>query len=476
MTNMAKQLRLHSLFALALMGLAGCVFETDQRVAGGAEDFPNTLQPLGMALNDDISTSGSGADWDQFSDIPPTLPSFHGSDSLVLQPGTAAAKEAAPPGSALAKTSGSELSKPDTTWDLSDTATLRVARRYIRQELLLKIRRDTTTFRYDDKFTDGVAGNEIALESKGLEAARSGLRVHTYHYFNRDSAGALDSAVFFLRYRGSDSLYRYNWLAAVGGADGNIFTNADNVPAYYAFAKTNERGGKTDTLDAFDISDADGDGLLWGANDSGLVDFREKKTDPDGRPAVKSVVHKMRALLFKDEAKTYPVSFVEIRTDRDGKRVTFSVKGTRADSAFGPGDTVYVSVKTVPAAGTKKFEERNVRFVVLLSQIPKRFQDNRLLMFSLDTRWRADAWNKGGVRRTIVRFKPDQAVPSQHLAQAGELQADADFTDGSNGSVTGRFEGDRLEVEFTGNDGGKPRKFKVRWSLSGDFLSPPEKL
>lgn len=471
---MAKRL----LLALASAALTGCLFGTsDDRVAGGAEDFPNTLQPLGMALNDDISTTGSGADWDQFSNIP-QMPSFQGTDSLAVDPNGALAKSGDGAGAgSLAKVSAEgKLGKPDTLWDYSDTASLGVVRRFIDQETLTKIKHDTTVFRYDAAFKDGIAGNELVLESRGGEVTRTLLHIQAYHYFNRDSAGPLDSAVFFLRYRGADSLWRANLLAVSGGADGDVFTKGDNVPCYYAFAKTDDRGAGSDTLDAFDVSDADGDGLLWGPGDSGLVDFREKKTNPESRPGVKTVIHKMRVLLFKDEAKTYPVSYSETRVDRDGKRVTFSVKGTRPDSAFGPGDTVYASVKTIPADGTRRFSERNARFTVLLAADPKRPQDNRLVAFSLETQWRPDAWPKGGVTRTRVVFKPDSLVLSQHLAQSGEVAGEADFADGSNGSVTGRLESDRIEAEFAGKVSGKARRFKLRWKLNGDFLTPPESL
>src|SRR6185369_12277731 len=169
----------------------------------------------------------------------------------------------------------------------------------------------------------------------------------------------------------------------------------------------------------YDISDADGDGLLWGAHDSGLVDFRQKHTNPAGRPGVKTVVQKMRALLFKEEQKTYPVSFTETRVDTSGRKMVYSVKGTRADSAFGPGDTVFVSVKTVSAPGMGRFSERNSRFVILLSATPKSFSENKFVSFYLETTWRPDAWKKGGISRTQVRFKPDEPVLSNHLALAG---------------------------------------------------------
>jgi hypothetical protein len=468
MIFMAKLPRPHRLIPFATLLLAGCLFDTGgEKVAGGAEDFPNTVA-LGVALNDDI---GGQADWDQFSNIPATLPSFQGADSLVLAPGAAVAKTGS---EALAKSSasGQVALKPDTTWDLTDTATLGVARRYISQVLLTKFRWDSTTFLYDDKAKDTIVGNETVLEAKGLESAKSGVHLQAYHYFNRDSAGPLDSAAFYLRQRGLDGLYRNNWLTVTGGADGDIFTKADNVPTYYAFGKTDESGARTDTVEAFDISDADGDGLLWGANDSGLVDFRQKKTNPDGRPGVKTVVQKMRAILFKEEQKTYPVSFTEIRTDAGGKRVVFSVKGTRPDSAFGPGDTVFVNVKTVPADGDTRFQERNARFVILLSQTPKQFSENLFISFNLQTTWRPGAWKKGGIKTTTLRFKPDEPVASNHLALAGDLDVDVVFEDGSTGKVTGRRLVDKqliLELKET-LPSGKTRRFELHFDLNGALL------
>jgi hypothetical protein len=72
---------------------------------------------------------------------------------------------------------------------------------------------------------------------------------------------------------------------------------------------------------------------------------------------------------------------------------------------------------------------------------------------------------------TRVRFKPDQNVLSAHLADAGGLDVDADFADGSTGTVTGRLQDGLLEVEFIEHlADGSTRHFRVHWNLSGMIL------
>jgi len=67
------------LWALALV-LTACMSENDQ-VAGGGEDFPNTVQPVGEVASSDISSHTA---WDQFQGIP-TPPDVHSiADSLSV--------------------------------------------------------------------------------------------------------------------------------------------------------------------------------------------------------------------------------------------------------------------------------------------------------------------------------------------------------------------------------------------------------
>ncbi len=448
------------LYPLLLASLTGCIFSTNEKVAGGAQDFPNTVS-LGTAASTHISEH---TEWDQFSVIPSSLPTFAEADSLVVPAETLSAKP-----KAAAKTTGAAAVIFDTTWfDFSDTATLKVVRRIHQQETPFKIIGDTITYKYDDKAKDSVLGNELMLESKGALVVKISEKRQAYHYENTDSAGAFDRAIFTDRLPAFiPAGFKCHLLVLLPGPDRSFEAKADNRPAYYAFARLKTiDGAAPDTLEAFDVTDVDGDGALWGAGDSGVVDFRQKTPNPPGRILVASITQKMRAILFKDEGKTYPISFRESRVEESGKQVVFSVHGTRggADSTFAPGDTAWVSVHTLFPAEARMVE-KTARYKVLLAGEPKKYTDNKLLRFSLEA-----SWHKGdSIASTHFTFTPDNAVASKETAITGSLELSADLTNGHFVDAIGTFAADKvIDVVLIDKDkAGKVKRFRIKWSAFG---------
>jgi hypothetical protein len=455
-----------SLFAVLL---AGCLFETSEtsgnRVDGGAEDFPNTL---GVAMAAHLADHG---EWDQFSNVPAI--DLGEADSLVAgpevlaKPGSSANTDGVVGGSVTGATSGAALPKAvaaDTViWDYSDTASLGVARRIARGATALRVRTDTTTVRWDDKARDGAPLAELTLlESRGAEDWRRTSRLVAYRFENTDSAGGFDRAAFYERLPRDGGAQLHKLLVVKPGPDGDFAAKADNVPVYYGRMRT--LAG--DTLDAFEVKDADGDGLLWApGSDSGLVDVRHKQTGPALRPAVALFTQKLRAVLFKDGARTYPIAYAENRTDKDGRRVSIAVRGTRADSAFGPGDTVTVVVRAFPSSDSEgRVLERTGRYVILLSVEPGDHAGNTLLRFSMETRWREGAFPKGALAVTRLDFIPDEPIHPGRLDLAGTLKVEAELAKGGTGSVEARLQDRRIEagrVELRLASG--THRFKAEW-------------
>ena len=465
--------------ALFSGALTGCLSGTDDKVAGGAQDFPNTIA-LGAAASSHISDN---SEWDQFGNIPSALPSFKNADSLIVAPESlyARAKSVGAPdaragiaksGTAAAGVAGAgKAALYDTTWfDLSDTSTLQVGRLIHQQETAFKIKGDTVTFRWNEQARDGVPGNELLLEAKGADLWKATERRQAYRYENTDSTDGFDRGLFFDRLPtllATD--FRYRFYIVAPGPDGSMAAQADNRPVYYAFARIRSAGasgGAVDTLESFDIVDADGDGTLWGAGDSGVVEFRQKIPEPAMRNTVASLAQKMRAVLFKDEQKTYPISFRETRVDKDGRKVVWSVRGFRngIDSTFAPGDTVVVT-HHVEFPEAAKMVEKTARYRVILGDAPKKFSDNALLRYSLDAVWRKD------LTTTKFVFTPDAPVPSRELSIAGDLEFTADFGSGHTTEAMGRYENKIIDVVL--NDfrpDGKKRKFRVNWDALGKVL------
>jgi hypothetical protein len=244
--------------------LTGCLFGTE-KVAGGAQDFPNTIaleEPNTIALGAAVSSHISdNSEWDQFGNIPSTLPSFKSADSLIVAPESlyARAKAAGAAGAGKA-------ALYDTTWfDLSDTAALQVGRLIHQQETAFRIKGDTVTFRWNELARDGLFGNELLLEARGAELWKATQRRQSYRYENTDSADGFDRGLFFDRLPTLVATdYRYRLYIVNPGPDGSMAAQADNRPVYYAFARVRFTGNASDTLESFDIVDADGDGTLWG--------------------------------------------------------------------------------------------------------------------------------------------------------------------------------------------------------------------
>ncbi|MDB5047069.1 MAG: hypothetical protein JWO30_140 [Fibrobacteres bacterium] len=471
-------------FFLAAAGLSGCIFSTSEKVAqGGAQDFPNTVA-LGKAASQHISDN---SEWDQFSVIPSSLPTFASAESLVVapeslgqaKPKVAASQSAGGAGAAgSAKTgagSGTKALSDTVFWDLSDTATLKVARRIHQQETVFKIKGDTLTYRWDDKANDNIIGNELLLESKGADLWKATERRQAYRYLNTDSAGGFDRAIFFERTPAIlPAGFKVKVLVTTPGPDGdfglagNAAAAGDNRPAYYAYARTRTNaGGPADTVESFDITDVDGDGTLWGAGDSGVVDFRQQVPNPVLRPSVVMIVQKMRAVLFKQEQKTYPISFKETRDENDGKKVVFSVKGTRdgADSTFAAGDTVVVGVNVFYPADSR-LVEKHTRYKVVLSGEPKKYSDNKLIKYTLEATWMKDS-----LVTTKLVFTPDNPVPSKELSITGDLELSASFANGHAGEAAGRFENKLIDVILTDKaPDGILHRFHVKWDAAGNVV------
>jgi hypothetical protein len=177
----------------------------------------------------------------------------------------------------------------------------------------------------------------------------------------------------------------------------------------------------------------------------------------------------MRAILFKEESRTYPVSFRETRTEKDGKKVVFSVRGVRngEDSTFQPGDTAWVTVQTDFPDGAK-MAAKTARYKVQLGGQPKRFSDNKLLRYSLEA-----TWHKGdSLATTQFVFVPAQAVPSAQLSISGALDLTAELANGHTARAVGTFLDKVIEADVSDTDKvGQVRRYHAKWTAQGVPIS-----
>ena len=449
----------------------GCIFQSkNEQVAGGAEDFPNTLA-LGAAMAGGVSDQ---PEWDQFSIVPTALPSSASTDSLIIPADTTSLSTTVSLTKSAANSPQVLGNLQDTVYfDYSDTATLKIIRRIHLQETNLRILADTTTFSSLALFNPIGSRPQLILESKGMEYAKVSKRLKKYLYENLDSIGGFDRATFYDQSIIPGSRFMDTTATSIHigitspGPDGNFNTVADNNPIYHAFYLVKSINGKNlDTTEFYEIRDADKDGFFYGKGDSGIVVLDHKVPSPPFRPSVNIVTQKIRMVIFRDGTKSYPIFFNESRIEKDGKAISFSIKGNGTDSAFNPGDTSLVNLHISYPAENAKLEKSNF-YKILIGSKPKQFKDNKLILYRSQITWRTDS-----LISATLSFKPDQPIISNELSWNGEMQADINFVNGDSGKLTGRFQDKIIDAELvrTKKDG-QIRKHRIKWDYLGKLIS-----
>jgi hypothetical protein len=441
-------------FGFAITVFQSCIFQTkDDRVAGGAEDFPNTVA-LGKAASGHISEH---PEWNQFSIIPSAYPSFAEAESLVVNPDPIA----------LGKSSIANIAD-SVIWDYSDSATLGIVRRIHLQESITRVHRDTSVFLFVGKSNDSNAALGIRLEARGVDSLKISGRVQTYRYENLDSTGGFDRGTFNESSRESLlGTVKLRSLILLPGPDGDLRNTSDNRPAYFAFARTLPIiGASSDTLEAFQFKDADGDGTLWGDGDSGIVDFQQKNFNLKSRPTIKLTIQKIRLVLFKKELKPYPIRFQENRIEMDGKEVAFSITGTRTDSLFNPGDTAWISVHVAYPTAANQVEKHS-RYRIKLGSKTFQNSDRQLLGYTTAT-----TWKNNSLLSTHFKLVPDLPVFANELSITGDIELGASFTNGDEVKGQGRYADSHFNIELilTSKEGIE-KKFHTQWDAHGNLLS-----
>jgi len=428
------------IFAVGIL-FSGCLFD-QERVAGG-EDFPNTVTVLGKVASDGIASQSS---WDQFQEIP-VLPDLKAGDSLDL----------IPPASPAALPKGSGSFADSILWD-SSTIALGYFRKIVIQDsvLKLKFRHDTLTYRADG---DTVPGNEILLGATGFALTTLPYKMKVYRIVNLDSAGAPDQADYGEIVRALDSTQRFQHLR-VFGMNGVYASAADRRVMEYSFLRL--RG--SDTLDWIQALDADKDGTLWGAGDSGVIELRYQGHLPSAKLHVERMSLSLRAKIYGKGASSVPLLYHDSRLLKNGIATVFHVQGTGADSLMRLGDSALVTFDQIFPADASIVESHG-RFRVLLGAIAWRFYDNQMLGFELDRSWRA-----GPIRHAVLTYAPDAPIRPGQLDPAGNFLLSLGYEDGATGEVNGSFRGGNLNADLLELRQGLRKAFRLVYDARGNLL------
>jgi hypothetical protein len=459
--NKGMKMRKGLLVFLAGFGFGACILNTQSDRVAGAEDFPNTLEPLGKVAASQVNVQ---AEWNEFDQVPTQVGGLAELDSTLQ---SEAVSEALGKGAARAA--------DVVVWDFSDTARGKVRRLFVHTGLGVQRDEDTMVFVYDEAFRQRKSDSVTLLARKGRSQRINSLK--QWRMVNEDSAGPLDKGWFasrnvnlttqgFREYqvtvhldsalpRWSDTTLRLDSLLAMRGL----------ALGEYLFV----RGKASDTLEVVRVQDNDGDGRL-ARNGSGKVVLTRSVWDPPFRPSVVRSLQRVKGLYVSESGRILPQFYSDLREERDGKTIVFRVRGSGSDSLYAPGDTVTVD-KTVSFPEPKDLAQRSDAYTVWVSDDSLAPAGNRLLKYVAAWKWRL-----GEIEESRLVFKSHAPVDGSTLRGDGTLSMDVSFRDGTHVSVDGDLSGTRIQGKVLNESGGKSRRFRVTWDVLGNLIDKAPEL
>ena len=231
----------------------------------------------------------------------------------------------------------------------------------------------------------------------------------------------------------------------------------------YSVLRGRQNGTQVDTLEWTQLVDADNDGYLWAAGDSGIVELRRQIENPLGKPNVGRLTSVLKARINSRGKTSVPVFYTERCLLRNGDTTVFAAKGIRGpDSLFTPGDSSLVTFDRMPSAGDSLLDSR-ARYWVRLGKLSRPFSDNALLRFEIRNRRKS-----GVIRYDSIAFTPDSAMFSGHIDIHGSFVALAqDETGGVKSQVAGIFRNDSIQANMRETRDGKIKNYHMIYDGRG---------
>ena len=416
--------------AVSAFVLSACMLQGGDPLVspGGAEDFPNTVTALGRIAIDDIS---SGMQWEQAGEVElPPAPDLGGLDSLRIEPPQSPG--AARRGATLAKAAVDTLDLE--LWEVDDTRLVEVlftsrVYAYAVDSTAEYVRRDTVTALFLGSLSGGVFDSVQAdlgryllpVDYRGaVRWSATGVR-QSYRLRNLDNEGDMDIAeyVTVTPIAEGGSLRKRVSIHGVEGA----FREPNPVPEEYELLR---RGAAGDTLEWTLIRDADWDRRLWGDSGRGVVDLFLRVKNPPSQPAVSRMHVAMRAVYRPDPSgdSIGQLQYQEQRWLRNGRNVTFTLRGTGEGGVLRADDTARMTVDTVYALRDSMIQYTAV-YELLLGSAPDRMQEHRMRGYGISKFWRT-----GPVFSSVSLFAPAEPVAVGQAEFEGEISFTAAYVNG----------------------------------------------
>ncbi|HLU70304.1 MAG TPA: hypothetical protein VKZ88_06000 [Fibrobacteria bacterium] len=470
--------------AFALTGaLSACMLTGGDTlvVPGGAEDFPNTIAPLGRVAVHDLSSVGG---WEQIPVVTPTMPELPSLESLQITP---------PNGKAgvLGKVSLSQATVFDTlNLDVWQVDTTRVLEAYLLGRIYAYAADVSATRMQRDTVVAQYLGDRTGLTMASLNAVRDSIRAnpgrflmplefrgtasygpagapaqwvtHSYRLRNMNSEGTIDQAEYRTITPEADGSTRHQWVK-IYGPEGE-YARADAVPEEFELL---HRGPAGDTLSWTLVKDADWDRRLWTPDGRGVVDLTFRVRNPPTQPGVARLHSTLRAA-YRSAGNTDSLDQLKYHEQRwlhNGRNVTFSFQGagTEEDLLVGA-DTARMTVDTVYALRDSLIKHEAV-YKMLLGPVPERMDGHKLVGYSVRKFWRT-----GPLSGNRSEFLPDEPMSMGETVFTGLMSSTSVTRGGDSTTTQGRVDasGFNLVVRYVKNH--VATTYDVVLNAAGDVL------
>jgi len=450
-------------------------------VPGGAEDFPNTVTPLGRIAVTDFVMSGG---WEQAPVITPEMPELPSLDSLQLSPpnGKIAATGKTAARGAFAKTSAIDtlnmaLWRVDST-RLFEAYFLGRIYAYAYDSSASTIRRDTVTTLYlgdRSKLTLGSIGEVIdsinANPAKNLRiidfrgAVRqvaTGVR-QSYRLRDINAEGELDIAEYVTLTPLEGGGTHRKWVKVYGLEGAYALPNA--VPEEFELLR---RGPAGDTLEWTLVKDADWDRKLWTSEASGIVDLYFRVRNPESKPDVLRMHSYLRGAYKQNPGGVDSLKqliYQEQRWLRNGRNVTFIFQGLGTeDNLLLGNDTALMTIDTVFALRDSLIKYSAV-YKMLLGPVPDRMQDHKMVAYSVSKNWRA-----GELFSNVALFFPTAPVPMGQSGFTGLMSTTAAYRNGDTTTTEGSIDSTGFNLQMKSVKDGLSETYDVVLDAAGKLI------
>lgn len=472
--------------AFALTGvLSACMLTGGDTlvVPGGAEDFPNTMTPLGRVAVSDFTSVGN---WEQIPVVTPPMPELPSLDSLQIAP---------PTGKLAAFGKRSSTSK---VWNGLDTLnmdlwvvdTTKVLEAYLLGRIYAyaadssstHIQRDTVVALYlgDRSQSSSLSAARDSIESnpgkflmplefrgtarRGAAGDRNLWLTQSYRLRNVNNTGTIDQAEYQTTTFLPDGGTQRKWVK-IYGAEGT-YADAQAVPEEYELL---HRGPAGDTVSWTSVKDADWDRKLWTSEARGVVDLYFRVRNPAAHPSIARMHSYLRAeyrLVPGGGDSLGQLNYQEQRWLRNGRNVTFTFQGLgTADDLLVGSDTARMTVDTVFALRDSMIKY-SATYKMLLGPVPDLLQDHKLVSYSVQKYWRM-----GGLYSNVSHFFPETPVLVGQSGFAGRMSTTSAYRNGDTTTTEGSIDSAGFNLVVKNVKNNVVTTYDVVLDIAGEVIS-----